>query len=272
MKIFQSVKNVFHNYIEANTYQSRTMAKIENIFSRTSLISYHNFNDYRNQKRENRNIWPCIFGRLIMVVYCLKFIIPVVFNTEWAKWMTCEFCYIIGNPIIISTTLSFCIFIALILNIYILYEEWNQSLYVLDFMDEIKNNSLDLKLSPKNQRKFCLKINLLIDCIINIVFPLLVIFVSFMFISSLIIAYMDPNTGYSLIMTIFWSVITIVWSYYFYSVCVSIAIVLYLTTVFLKYKFNEINESFINSFKFRNKTYFFRTLNITIDSLLLLIN
>ena len=69
---------------------------------------------------------------------------------------------------------------------------------------------------------------------------------------------MDPNTGYSLILIIFWSVMTILWAFYFYSVCVCIAIVWYLTTLYFKYKFNEINDSFINSHKIRNQNLFLK--------------
>ena len=48
------------------------------------------------------------------------------------------------------------------------------------------------------------------------------------------------------------------WAFYFYSLCVCIAIVWYLTTLYLKYKFNEIHESFLNSMKFKNKFSFLK--------------
>ena len=258
MKFFKSLKNSFHDYIEINTQQSRAIIKIEKFFSRTSVLSYSTFNDYRQQNQANRRIWPCLFARLAMAIYWLKFFIPVVFNTGLAKWMTCEFGYIMGNPLLISTMLCYCMFWGVAFASHLLYKESNQTLYFLVFMDEIKNNSSNLKLNLRNQRKFCLKINLLFDYIIKIVFPLLVIFVSFVFITSLTIAYMDPNTGYSLILTIFWSVISILWTYYGYSLTLWLFATWYPTTLYFKYKFNEINESFINSHKNRNKNAFLK--------------
>ena len=258
MKFFKSLRNSFHDYIETNSHQSRVVIKIEKFFSRTSVLSHSTFNDYRHQNQANRRILPCLFARLVMAVYWLKFFIPVVFNTDWAKWITCEFGYIMGNPLLISTMLCFCMFWGLIFSSHLQYEEWKQNLYLLEFMDEIKNNSTDLKLNPRNQRKFCLKINFLFNYLKQIVFPLLVIFVSFVFITSLCITYMDPNTGYSLILTIFWSVVSILWTYYAYSSCLYIFVVWYLTTLYFKYKFNEINDSFINSNKYRNKYSFLK--------------
>ena len=124
-----------------------------------------------------------LFARIILALYLLKFFIPVVFDNDWIKWFTCESCYIMGNPFLISTTIYFGEIIAPLFSFYIRYEERNQILYILDFMDQIKNHSPDLKLSPRNQKKFCLKINLMIDYLTKCVFTLLVIFITITFIS-----------------------------------------------------------------------------------------
>ena len=69
---------------------------------------------------------------------------------------------------------------------------------------------------------------------------------------------MDPNTGYSLVLTIFWSLMTILWTFCFYSTIAWVLIVWYLTTFYLKYKFNEIHDSFLNSNKIKNKFSFLK--------------
>ena len=257
MKFFQNLKNGFHDYIEANTHQNRAIAKIEKFFNKTSVLSYHTFSDYKHKNQAKRSIWPCLLGRFVLAVYWLKFFIPVVFSTEWAKWMTCEFCYIIGNPFLFSIMICLLLLLCITFSLHIQYEEWNQTLYILDFMDDIKNNCSELRLSPRYQRKLCLRINFFFDYLI-IVYLSQVVLVSLVFITSLILAYIDPNTGYSLILTIFWSVMSILVTFYGFSTFALIFLIWFFTTLYFKYKFNEINDSFIKSHKFLNKYSFLK--------------
>ena len=110
-------------------------------------------------------------------------------------------------------------------------------------MNSLKTKTLDIKLSAKNQRKFGLRVNLLTEYINKFLFHAISILVSYLFASCTIYAYFDPNTGYSLIITIFWSFMSILWAISFYSFTPILMCSWYFSTLFLKYKFNEINES-----------------------------
>ena len=252
MKFFTYFNENLDHFLDKNSDLGIAVNKIEKFCKRYGILSYQFFDDYSDQNKSKRRLILSTFSRLILALYLLKFLLPAMVDNPWVRLLTSDSAYIIGNSRLISITMTICSSTVLSLALHIQYEELNHRFDVLIFLKEIRNKSFCLKLSDKNQRRVGLKVNFLTEYTLKFMFHSLVIFVSTMFVTTLVIAYMDPNTDYLLISTIFWSVVTIFWALFFYSITVFELIVWYLTTLFLKYKFNEIDESFENCLKFHN--------------------
>ena len=125
--------------------------------------------------------------------------------TELTSYITSDPSYFMGNTRLISFMMTCCLTSQLMvfLSIHIQYEELNKTSVILEFMNSLKTKTLDIKLSAKNQRKFGLRVNLLTEYALKVLFFSLSILVSSMFVSCTIYAYFDPNTGYSLIIYYF---------------------------------------------------------------------
>ena len=242
---FENSKNKLEEFDSKYSDQSIAIKKIEKFCKRYLILSSNSFEDYINGNQRISKILLTLFSRLILAVFMLKFLLIVISSDNLIKIITNDQSYLMGKPQLISTMLSICAFTVFIFGIHIQYEELNHSFVLIDFMHSLKALFITsvFKLNSNNRRKFGLRLNIFTEFFVMTFHRLAVILVSLVLITFLFLAYLEPKSGYYLALVIFWSVITILWAIYFYAILAFLGTLFYLTTLFLKYKFTEIDET-----------------------------
>ena len=257
MKVFtellQSVRRVHNNFVVKNVDECYAVIKVEKFCKRYLILSSNSFEDYINGKQTKvRKFWT-IFPRIILILYSLRFFSIFISSHKLVQFITCEFNYELGNVKLIALMMALCSTTTLCIALHLQYEEWNNSAEVINFLQSLKTKSLNIKLNARNQRRFGLRVNLMTEYMINVFHKSVSFFVGLVFTSALILVYLDSKNDYSIILVIFWSIVTILWSIYFYSVVTFVGIIWYLSTIFLKYIFTEIHELIERSVKTGDK-------------------
>ena len=215
-KVLRRVRRVHNKFIVKNVDESNAIKKVEKFCKRYSILSSNSFEDYINGNQTKVGKLWAIFPRIILTIYLLRYFALFISNHKLLQFITCDFNYKLGNPQLISLMMSVGITAALVSALHIQYVEWKSSAEVLNFLQSLKTKSLNIKLNARNQRRFGLKINLMTEYMINVFQNSVSFFVGLVFTSAVINAYFDPETDYSIIFAVFWSIVTILWSIYFY--------------------------------------------------------
>ena len=246
---FEHFENKLEEFDSRYSDQSIAINKIEKFCKRYLILSSNSFEDYINGKQRIYRIVLTLFSRIILALFMLKFLLIVISSDNLIKVITNDQSYLMGKPRLVSAMCVTCAFTVFILGIHLQYEELNKSLVILDLMHSLKAlfQTFVFKLNFNNRRKFGLRLNLFTEFFVTTFHRLAVFLVSLMLITFIILAYLEPNSGYYLILAIFWSVITLFWAISFYGILAFIGCFFYLTTLFLKYKFTEINETILRS-------------------------
>ena len=116
-------------------------------------------------------------------------------------------------------------------------------------------------MNPLNTRRLAFKMNLLTKYLMKQIFWLLVLVFYTVYIIAIIIAYLDPNSGFSLILCIFWSLIFLVLLLQLFGFVVTGFVMWVLSALYLKYKFYEINGKILKSFRFMNNSLLLNAIN-----------
>ena len=257
MKIFNeliaSLKNIHHNFVAKNIDESNSIIKVDKICKRYMILSSDGFANYINGDQRIAPNMLTIFSRTVLTLYLLRFFAIFISDNQLIKYITCDFNYMIGNTRLISVMMTVCITTVLLVASHLQYQEIKYNSQLFKFLHLLKTKSLDIKLNARNERKFALRVNLITEYMLIFFHKIITLFVGLAFTSCLLFAYCDYNNGYLLIIVIFWVIISILWSMFFYSYVCLVVIIWYSTTLFLRYKFSEINESIETSFKTRDK-------------------
>ena len=261
-QLSQTVRRVHNNFVVKNTDESNAIIKVEKFCKRYLILSSNSFEDYINGNQSKVRIFWTIFPQILLILCLLRFFVLFLSNHKLVQFITCDFNYNLGNPQLISLMMSVCLNAGLTVALHIHYEEWNKSAEIINFLQSLKTKSLNIKLNARNQRRFGLKVNLMTEYMINVIHKSISFFAGLVLVLAVFIAYFDPKTGYSLFFVIFWSIVIILVAIYFYSVSVFVAIIWYLSTIFLKYKFTEIHELIERSVKTGDKRLLMNSIHI----------
>ena len=251
-KILISLKTSYNNFLVKNIDESNAIIKVEKFCKRYLILSSNSFEDYINGKQTKVRIIWSLFSRLLMILMAFKYFVSLISDNDLVQYITCDTNYLMGNPRLVAMMMCAGLTAMLILAIYIQYEEFNNSTEFFKFLQSMKTNGLKIRLNSKNKRKFGLKINLMTEYMLTFFYKSLTIFLSFISIYGLILAYLDTDSGYSLFFVLIWSLLTLTWSFLFCAIITFYLIIWYLTALFLKYKFNEINETIEMSVRTQN--------------------
>ena len=233
--------------------ESIAIEKIEKFCKTFSIFSFDSFEDYVNKIRRKSSLISVLLSRIVFVLFMMKNLILVAKDNRLIRILTNDPNYLMSKPRLMGPLFSVCVFTVVLLGFYFLNEEYKYNFYPIIFLQKMKRKTLLIKLSAMNKIKFARRINIFTDYSLKIFFPIISINVIVVVCVFMVIAYMDPGNGYFIGILIFWCMIIILWSIFFYSFVAFGITLWYLITLFLIYKFKEINELIVKSFKFGNK-------------------
>ena len=251
MNRFKWILAKVNAFINKNNDSSIAITKLERFCRNHLILVSDNFDQYVENEKRHSNIksLAVTLSRLVQLLYLFKYIIPTLLPMNWVKTYMVEATYLLGDPRIISAMMFMCLLTVSAIAIYIQYAERNNKLFILLFFSQLKRNVFPIKL--RNRSKFGLKINLMTEYLLKYFYNSLFIPISIVFIVPLIIVYFKSDSHLLLPLVLFWSLVTILWAFFFYSICAFFICITYIATLFLKYKFDEIHQDMQRSINVR---------------------
>ena len=102
--------------------------------------------------------------------------------------------------------------LALMMGLFYNYEELNGKIFIIEFLNSIKNNQNSNKLSSKYSNKYAFELNIIGKFVINQSSDSIAVAIALVLIVSSIRAYLDVNSNFNMLSLITWSLITLIWS------------------------------------------------------------
>jgi len=122
----------------------------------------------------------------------------------------------------------------------LLYLEQKNKCYLIKISHQIINAE-EYQLSRKYKEKFC-SIYKLANRIMNICRKITLLFVYIVIFILTLIAYFDSEMNFSAIIMLIWSVIIVISYYYATSFCFIAGVYTYLTSLYMKYRFQQVQD------------------------------
>ena len=225
--------------------------RLENFSSKSFVLIYPSFQHYIDGRRDNRRIAIALFIKFTALLTTIRFGISLIVGTPYILRLTSDANHVLGNRLIISSVLCFGSFICdIMIGLFIeMRLEIKGKYYVLNYLSDIKNRVNSNQLNSTFAKKYFKQLNF-ITKLLSINSLCLVSFgASLVFCLPPIIAYFDTNSEikYSLISILFWNSITMIWLFDFYAVIFSTFQLFYLSVIYIKYQFLEVEQQMIES-------------------------
>ena len=246
------LRNTFNNFVINNIEESKGIERIEKFVTKYFFLFSSTFEDYSNSNRPRHRIIKSILMKSTLLLTALRFGVSAIFNRPWIMSIMSDSNYLLGNGRLFSTMLSGASFSMYFISLVILIREYNYLLDVIVFLNDIKRHRNKYSLSAKYMQRFGIYSKLMTKYILNQIFYSLSILTSMVMICPTIIAYLDSNMDFSLICIILWDIITIIFNINFFSITAGGFGIWFLTSLYLKYQYFEINEQIEESLKYRN--------------------
>ena len=253
------LKSQLNNVIEGR----KSFRKIEMLSVNTFFITSKSFHDYALGLKDKRRLIICLLIKSTAVVTLMRFAISLIFKSPYILWLTSDANHILGNQLIMSVILCCgALFCDLFLGVFLIqYFEFRGNSFLIEFLFQV-NRNLEKYLNITFAEKFRKQIKYLS---ILTSYPLLCIFsvgASMIFCSPPFIAclLMDQWNQYSLLISGFWSIITIIWLFDFYAVIINGFNLYYLSVTHIKYQFMEVNQEISSSIKTKNYSKLLRAI------------
>ena len=230
---------------------------------RTRIWVHNNRESYENRHLTRRRVIECYVFRLCLVITFLRLILPVFVPTKWMLHLVLNPIYKFFDPSIFADHLLLRVFtlvysegpliIFILIGILQLKElNYTNTLYnfIIDF-----SRRRHLPLNYAHTRKLGVVAWLLNKILLEVAFVPLVVFLVICHVTVTIISYLDTDIPFGLLSLLisnltFFAMIMQFFAYIFVALCFFIFTVLY-----VRFKFNEINNSILLSLKFKHLSH-----------------
>ena len=215
------------------------------------LIINDSLEEYVMGYQNNRRILIVSFVKILISMNAIRFGMSSLFDNKWIYYLMADPTYIPGNKSLVSMMLCLASICILFIGNILQNQEMRRKSQLFIFLYRYKYQSI-IRMNPLNTKRLALIMNLMTKHLMKQTFWPLVLITFIAYNIASIIAYLDPKSGFSLWLSIFWSFIFFIFLIQMYAM-VSIGFVEWiLSTLYLKYKFNEINAKILKSFRFQN--------------------
>ena len=247
------VKTVYHSYVDNLFNFARALSKIENFSKKNFIIAHRSAEEYALGIPVETRFFHIFVIQFVILINTLRFYFSIILkNTDYQIYLM-DISEQLGHPVLISSSIGTVSLAILGIGITATYQEKTQTLHLIDLFYSISEGKIKYPLTISNFRKYCRKVNLVTDFVFKEFHIFMVSFcVLVNFVLTLKILIDNEFNIYLLASFIFFNVIMFI----FANLCfgyVWVGFVLWFSsTLYLKYKFNEINEKIELSLKHSN--------------------
>ena len=236
------IKNTLRNVLDNMFVDYVAIDKIMKFSAKYYLFLSEDLDQYEHRqiKKARRSVANLL--RLCSFITWIRYLLSSVVNRSWMTIMMADANYLISNQRLLSMILSLAGFNILFINLLLQIKELNSDLFLLDFLIDWKAKRV-IPLKERNAKRLILIINLMAKYAMKKVYWPLVILTSFLLLSKTVEAYLDEQSGFMLVPTLFFSICMFIWMIQFYCVVCAGCVIWSIPVFYFKFKFKEIDES-----------------------------
>ena len=246
------IKTKYNNFLLNNVDQSLAIDKIMDFCRKYYIFCVENLDDYEQGQFKKDRIIRTSFIRFLCFSTAIRFFISSLSSERWVIIFMSDANYLLGNRSLISMVISMGSLIVVSIGAVIQYQELSQTLKLMDFLNGYKKRSI-ISLNALNTRRLALSVNLMTKFFVRQAFWPLVLLSFGLISSSTVIAYFDQRSGFVALSLFVWNLFLFAFFTQLYAL-VSIGFVIWtLSSLYLKYKFNEVSDRIAFALRAQNK-------------------
>ena len=240
------VKNKIYKFIDNNIDHRIHFNNLERFLVKYYVIASTSFHNYQKGRVSVRRQRVIRLMRLFSLMTAIRYLSSALVDTEFVSIiLMADPHYLLGHKRLNSFMLSTAIIIANLSlgGVHYVLESKGQLTVISFFYKIAQNKSQTYRLNRYNYRKFCLKKNLLTKYALNSAMFLPMIAINIIYFYGLTaIAYFDSSKNFSLISIIFWNFCQLIWLIDLFGIAMGGFAYYYISTLFLKYQFRQLDE------------------------------
>ena len=243
----------YNSYVNSLTDFNRAFKKIDDFNTANYLMVHRDYVHYATGTRETPRVIVVLITRIAILINMLRFYLLILLRDNSSKIYLMDLSEQLGHQVLNASSVGTVSLAILAIGMTLSYQELTQTATVLDVFDEIKHGRIRHPLKPVNYRKYCIKVNLVTDFVFkecNLFMVLFCVLVNFVL--SLILLINHEFDFYLLASFVFFNVIMVIFSIQCFGYVWTGFILWFMSTLYLKYKFIEINEKIELSLKHSN--------------------
>ena len=250
-KINVYLRNAFNNFIEDKNDFNETFEYLQRFSKNTFILITRNISEYLTRSLSKTRMFWVILLRIIVILHTLRFGFSALLNSQTVRESLFDMGYMAGPPRLISSAATAVSFAIVAIGVTTVYQELTHQLYILDIINMINNKQIKYPLNYTNGRKFNIRCNILARYLQPVGFVVLVLFISgFHFIFTFIYYLSLEEKFYSFIVFIIFYISWVIFSHQCFAIVWIGFTLWYMSTNYLKYKFQKINEKIEKSLKY----------------------
>ena len=256
---FSRIRRIFNFGYYYNSYANK-ITHFEHGFNKIdefNIVNYltvtRDYVHYATRTFETRRVIIVLITRIAILINMLRFYLSIILRGSPSKIYLMDIGKLLGHPILFSSAIGTVSLAILAIGLTLSYQEITHTVFAFDVFDEIRHGRIRYPLKPNNFRKYCIKVNLVTDFVFKECHLFMVLFcVLLNFGLSLILLINHEFNFYLLASFIFFNVIMVIFSIQCFGYVWLGFIIWFMSTLYLKYKFIEINEKIELSLKHSN--------------------
>ena len=204
-------KTIGHIVLD-NIEERKSILKLEQFLSKTMIMITHTFDAYMTEHRPLGRILAVFIVKTATILFLIRYGMSIIFSDNHfiAVVLMCNASHILGNKVLISCVFFGGHMVTFAFSNLIQYFDWKSKLTVVEYMYEIKNLVIGVRLVADYRKRYYKKMNSITK---HLSWPFLgnmVINSSLVIILPPVVAYLiEPQMGFSLFSIILWTPITL---------------------------------------------------------------
>ena len=212
VKMIKIKKKGLNHIVMDNIEERKSFLKLENFLSKTLILISPTFDAYMTAHRPIRRILVVLLMKIAAILFLFRYLMSIIFNDNHfiSVVLMSNANHILGNKFLISCAFLGGHLVTFLFSTVVQYFGLKSKLTVVEYLYEIKNLVIEVRLTGDYRTKYYKKMNMITK---HLSWPMLANMVlngSLIIIGPPFIAYFtEPEKGYSLCSILLWTPITL---------------------------------------------------------------
>ena len=252
-RLVLNARKIHKYYVQDRFSHNPFIERLESFYRNYYITIVTNVDNYVMGNRPRSRLIMVILSRVALLLHTLRFGLSALMNRDSVRTALMDFGYLLGEPFMISCSVTAVSLAVLCIGLTILYQELTHTYYFADLAYMIKHNSMKYPLNSVDFVKLAEKADILSRLLLRPAFYLLVASHSITHLKLSIDFYLTlEERVYSTIGLVFYNILFFIFSVQCFAYLWVGLFIWFASTQLLRYKFIEINDKIELSLKQSN--------------------